>query len=169
MQSTTDEKAIIEKIDIGGPSMIRGAAKNYKDVVVVADKKDIVLEKILSEQNGETSLEQRKDFAAKLLMYARPYDTAISNYFNKQLSIQLHLIKKKKYCAMVKTHIRKRLSIGNLNELFDQLNGKELSYNNLVDVDAAVQLMKEFNQKILHTFCDHQTYQCLRYCTKNNM
>ena len=82
--STTDEKLIIEKIDIGGPSMIRAAAKNHKDVVVVAAKKDYhQLEEILKEQNGETTLEQRRMFAIKAFDVCTGYDLAISNYFNQ--------------------------------------------------------------------------------------
>src|ERR1044071_5913023 len=81
--STTDEKSIIEKIDIGGPSMIRGAAKNFRDVAVIASKKDYAaLENILKEQNGGTTLEQRKSFAAKAFEIVKRYDIAISNYFN---------------------------------------------------------------------------------------
>ena len=81
--STTDEKLIIEKIDIGGPSMIRGAAKNFKDVVVVAAKKEYAaLEQLLKEQKGETTLEQRKAFAAKAFEIVAHYDVAIAKYFN---------------------------------------------------------------------------------------
>src|SRR6478672_9179628 len=80
--STSDEKLIIEKIDIGGPSMIRAAAKNHKDVVVVASKNNYdELEKILTEQKGETTLEQRRDFAARAFNVCSGYDIAISNYF----------------------------------------------------------------------------------------
>src|SRR5262249_13326669 len=80
-----DEKLIIEKIDIGGPSMIRGAAKNFKDVTVIAAKNDYsVLEKLLSEQNGSVSLEQRRSFAAKAFEVVGRYDIAIYNYFNSQ-------------------------------------------------------------------------------------
>jgi len=82
--STTDDKAIIEKIDVGGPSMIRGAAKNHKDVLVIASKKDYeALEAILDQQGGETSLEQRRFFAAKAFNICSGYDIAISNYFNQ--------------------------------------------------------------------------------------
>src|SRR5205085_7529985 len=81
--STTDEKLIIEKIDIGGPSMIRGAAKNFKDVVVIAAKKDYAsLEALLRDQKGETTLEQRKSFAAKAFEIVAHYDVAIAKYFN---------------------------------------------------------------------------------------
>ena len=143
--STTDEKAIIEKIDIGGPSMIRAAAKNHKDVAVVANKKDYtLLETILKEQKGETSLEQRRVFAIKAFDVCTAYDTAISNYFH-QTSILTPFNKEEKTLRYGENPHQKATFFGNINELFDQLNGKELSYNNLVDVDAAVQLMKEFS------------------------
>src|SRR6188474_3978477 len=142
--STTDEKAIIEKIDIGGPSMIRGAAKNHKDVVVVANKADYsLLEKTVREQNGETSLEQRRMFAIKAFDVCTAYDTAISNYFH-QLSVATPFNKEEKAMRYGENPHQKAAFFGDLNELFDQLNGKELSYNNLVDVDAAVQIIKEF-------------------------
>ncbi|TMI94328.1 MAG: bifunctional phosphoribosylaminoimidazolecarboxamide formyltransferase/IMP cyclohydrolase [Bacteroidetes bacterium] len=142
--STTDEKAIIEKIDIGGPSMIRGAGKNHKDVVVVANKADYsLLEKIIREQNGETSLEQRRLFAIKAFDVCTAYDTAISNYFH-HLSVTTPFNKEEKAMRYGENPHQKAAFFGNLNELFDQLNGKELSYNNLVDVDAAVQIIKEF-------------------------
>ncbi len=143
--STTDEKAIIEKIDIGGPSMIRGAAKNHKDVAVVANKADYALvEGILKEQNGETSLEQRRMLAIKAFDVCTAYDTAISNYFH-QLSIATPYNKEAKILRYGENPHQKASFFGNLGELFDQLNGKELSYNNLVDVDAAVQLISEFS------------------------
>ena len=142
--STTDEKAIIEKIDIGGPSMIRGAGKNHKDVVVVANKADYsLLEKVIREQNGETSLEQRRLFAIKAFDVCTAYDTAISNYFH-HLSVTTPFNKEEKAMRYGENPHQKAAFFGNLNELFDQLNGKELSYNNLVDVDAAVQIIKEF-------------------------
>lgn len=143
--STSDEKVIIEKIDIGGPSMIRGAAKNHKDVVVVANKSDYaLLENILKKQNGETSLEQRRVFAIKAFDVCTAYDTAISNYFH-QLSVATPFNKQEKILRYGENPHQKAVFFGNLDELFDQLNGKELSYNNLVDVDAAVQLIKEFS------------------------
>jgi phosphoribosylaminoimidazolecarboxamide formyltransferase / IMP cyclohydrolase len=142
--STTDEKSIIEKIDIGGPSMIRGAAKNHKDVVVIANKTDYpLLEKILKEQNAETSLEQRRLFAIKAFDMCTAYDTAISNYFH-QLSISTPYNKEEKAMRYGENPHQKAAFFGNLDELFEQLNGKELSYNNLVDVDAALQIINEF-------------------------
>ncbi len=142
--STIDEKAIIEKIDIGGPSMLRGAAKNHKDVTVVASKADYaLLEKILNEQKGETSLEQRRQFAIKAFDVCTAYDTAISNYFH-QLSVVTPFNKEEKIMRYGENPHQKAAFFGNLGEIFEQLNGKELSYNNLVDVDAAYQLIGEF-------------------------
>lgn len=143
--STTDEKLIIEKIDIGGPSMIRAAAKNHKDVVVLAAKKEYaVLESLLREQEGATSYEQRRSFAIKAFDVCTAYDTAISNYFH-QSAVETPYNKEEKILRYGENPHQTARYYGNLNELFDQLNGKELSYNNLVDVDAAVQLIREFN------------------------
>ena len=143
--STSDEKAIIEKIDIGGPSMLRAAGKNHKDLTVVANKADYaLLEGILKEQKGETSLEQRRMFAIKAFDVCTAYDTAISNYFHG-LSVITPYNKEEKAMRYGENPHQNAAFFGNLGELFDQLNGKELSYNNLVDVDAAVQLIKEFS------------------------
>ena len=147
VKSTNDEAAIIEKIDIGGPSMIRAAAKNFKNVLVIADKNEYAsLAKILKETNAETSLEERKDFARKAFDVCSRYDIAISNYFNKTGYPNPFATGKKELRYGENPH-QKGFFIGDLNELFDQLHGKELSYNNLVDVDAALQLMKEFKKK----------------------
>lgn len=142
--STTDEKAIIEKIDIGGPSMIRGAAKNHNDVLVIANKKDYSsLENILKEQKGETSLEQRRSFAIKAFDVCTAYDNAISNYFH-QTYFDTIFNKEQKTLRYGENPHQAAAFYGNLEEMFEQLNGKELSYNNLVDIDSAVQLIGEF-------------------------
>ncbi|MGF2412117.1 bifunctional phosphoribosylaminoimidazolecarboxamide formyltransferase/IMP cyclohydrolase [Ferruginibacter sp.] len=142
--STTDETLIIEKIDIGGPSMIRGAAKNHKDVVVVAAKKDYhLLEQILKEQNGETTLQQRRMFAIKAFDVCTGYDLAISNYFNQTDFIN-PFNKAKSVLRYGENPHQQGIFYGNQEEIFDKLHGKELSYNNLVDVDAAVQIISEF-------------------------
>jgi phosphoribosylaminoimidazolecarboxamide formyltransferase/IMP cyclohydrolase len=142
--STKDEKLIIEKIDIGGPSMIRAAAKNHKDVVVVAAKKDYhLLEQLLKEQNGETSLEQRRMFAIKAFDVCTGYDLAISNYFNQTDFIN-PFNKTKTVLRYGENPHQQGIFYGNQEEIFDKLHGKELSYNNLVDVDAAVQIISEF-------------------------
>lgn len=137
LRTTTEEKLIVEKIDIGGPSMIRAAAKNFKDLVVIAAKDDYPsLENLLKTQKGESSLEQRKAYAAKAFEVVMHYDVAISNYFNPGISQALRYGENPHQSAVFH---------GDLTQLFTQLNGKELSYNNLVDVDAAVQLIKEFS------------------------
>jgi phosphoribosylaminoimidazolecarboxamide formyltransferase / IMP cyclohydrolase len=143
--STTEENLIIEKIDIGGPSMIRGAAKNHKDVVVVAAKKDYhLLEEILKEQKGETTLEQRRMFAIKAFDVCTGYDLAISNYFNQTDFIN-PFNKTKSVLRYGENPHQQGIFYGNQDEIFDKLHGKELSYNNLVDVDAAIQIISEFN------------------------
>ncbi|MCZ2458610.1 MAG: bifunctional phosphoribosylaminoimidazolecarboxamide formyltransferase/IMP cyclohydrolase [Chitinophagales bacterium] len=139
------EKLVIEKIDIGGPSMIRGAAKNYKDVTVVANKKDYTfLENLLKEQKGETTTEQRREFARKAFDVCAAYDNAISNYFN-ETNFETIFNKEERPLRYGENPHQKARFFGSLNDLFDQLHGKELSYNNLVDVDAAIQLISEFN------------------------
>jgi phosphoribosylaminoimidazolecarboxamide formyltransferase / IMP cyclohydrolase len=141
--STNEEQKIIEKIDIGGPSMIRGAAKNFKDVLVIASKNNYAeLKKILKEQKGETSLEQRKKFAAIAFDIVKRYDIAISNYFNdNNTDVGDGQIKTLRYGENPHQQASFR---GNLEEIFTQLHGKEISYNNLVDIDAAIQLIREF-------------------------
>src|SRR5690242_18741007 len=142
LKNTSEEQKIIEKIDIGGPSMIRAAAKNFKDLVVLADKSDYAkLEEILNSQKGVTSLEQRRSFAAKAFEVAMNYDIPINNYFNGTI---LQPLKEKKSMRYGENPHQAASFYGNLNEVFTQLNGKELSYNNLVDVDGAMQLIKEF-------------------------
>jgi phosphoribosylaminoimidazolecarboxamide formyltransferase/IMP cyclohydrolase len=146
-----EEAAIIEKIDIGGPSLIRAAAKNHQDVLVVANKKDYaLLEKILKEQNAETTLAQRRMFAIKAFDVCTAYDTAISNYFHK-LSVATPFNKEEKAMRYGENPHQQAAFFGNLDEIFDQLHGKELSYNNLVDVDAAIQLIAEFGPPPLLT------------------
>lgn len=143
--STTDEKKIIEKIDIGGPSMIRAAAKNFNDLVVVADKDDYKnLADMLREQKGATTSDQRKSFAAKAFNICSGYDIAISNYFNQTHYFNPFTANQKILRYGENPH-QKAIFYGDLNTLFSQLQGKELSYNNLVDVDAALQLMSEFS------------------------
>ncbi|HUZ57677.1 MAG TPA: bifunctional phosphoribosylaminoimidazolecarboxamide formyltransferase/IMP cyclohydrolase [Hanamia sp.] len=147
VKSTNDEATIIEKIDIGGPSMIRAAAKNFKNALVIADKNDYQkLENILSAQNAETSLEERKGFARKAFDVCARYDIAISNYFNKTNFANPFSSEKKTLRYGENPH-QQGFFIGNIGEIFEQLHGKELSYNNLVDVDAALQLMNEFDKK----------------------
>lgn len=149
VKSTTDEQAIIEKIDIGGPSMIRGAAKNHRDVVVIASKADYsILEQMLRDQNGTTTLEQRRHFAAKAFEVCAHYDVAISQYFTPGFdNYFLSSVPNPRIMRYGENPHQQGVYYGELDELFEQLNGKELSYNNLVDVDAAVQLIREFSNE----------------------
>ncbi len=142
LRNTSEEKAIIEKIDIGGPSMIRAAAKNFKDLVVIAAKEDYAsFVNLLQSQNGETSVEQRKTFAAKAFAVVMNYDIAINNYFNGTI---IHPLNSKQFLRYGENPHQQAVFYGDLKQIFTQLHGKEISYNNLVDIDAAIQLANEF-------------------------
>lgn len=149
VKNTSEESAIIEKIDIGGPSMIRAAAKNHKDVAVIAAKDDYAeLVNLLEAQGGELSLAQRRVLAAKAFDVVAHYDVAISNYFLEKTgtgSFQLSVSNKQSLRYGENPH-QQAAFYGDIDSLFDKLNGKELSYNNLVDVDAACQIISEFKQ-----------------------
>ncbi len=144
LQATNDEKLIIEKIDVGGPSMIRAAAKNFANVLVIADKNNYsALENILSQNNAETSLEERRQFAAKAFDICTGYDISISNYFNKTSFLNPFAAEKKVLRYGENPH-QQAFFAGSIADAFEQLNGKEISYNNLVDIDSAIQIMNEF-------------------------
>ncbi len=144
VKNTSEEQLIIEKIDIGGPSMIRAAAKNHKDLTVIAAKEDYAqLEELLRTQEGSTTLEQRRAFAAKAFYVVMNYDIAINNYFNGTIVPPFHGRQVLRYGE--NPH-QQGVFYGDLTEIFDKLHGKELSYNNLVDVDAAAQLIAEFGE-----------------------
>lgn len=141
------EEEIIEKIDIGGMALIRGAAKNFNDVLIVSsqDQYDEVLN-LLKEQNGETCLKQRQLFAIRAFQISSHYDTAIFNYMNAGSEVtefKVSIANEKKLRYGENPH-QKGNFYGNLEEYFEQLHGRELSYNNLLDVDAGIQLISEF-------------------------
>ena len=145
LAATTEHEQIIEKIDIGGPSMLRAAAKNFVDVVVVGSKTEYGnLLKMLQSQDCSTTLDQRRAFAAKAFDICTHYDTAISGYFNS-MDLDTPYNKPMRSLRYGENPHQQASFFGNLNELFAQLHGKELSYNNLVDVDAAIQLIREFD------------------------
>ncbi len=146
LKQTKEDKAIIEKIDIGGPSMIRGAAKNHKDVVVIASRNEYHrLEELLDEQKGETTLDQRRSLAARAFEVCAHYDVVIARYFAPlDGEYFLESVEGPKPLRYGENPHQPARFYGNPGELFEQVNGKELSYNNLVDVDAAVQLIQEF-------------------------
>ena len=144
--SGASEQDIIEKIDIGGISLIRAAAKNYKDVLCVSSMEDYsdFLE-VISKDNGNTTLEDRKQFAAKAFNVSSHYDSAIFNYFNQDEKPVLKISETNgKELRYGENPHQKGYFYGDFEAMFDKLHGKELSYNNLLDVDAAVNLMTEF-------------------------
>ncbi len=143
--STNNEKEIIEKIDIGGPSMIRAAAKNFKDILVVADKNDYeALVNLLKKSGVSTSVEDRKSFAAKAFNICSGYDIAISNYFNHTTFPNPFSTAGKSLRYGENPHQTASFN-GDPEKIFQQLSGKEISYNNLVDIQAALSLMSEFS------------------------
>lgn len=148
VKSGASEQDIIEKIDIGGISLIRAGAKNFKDVVIVSNRNQYlnVLD-LLNEKQGFTDINDRKQFALEAFNITSHYDTAIFHYFNSSNNVESF-----KQSILTGSTLRygenphqKGVFYGNLTEMFDKLNGKELSYNNLLDVDAAVNLISEFN------------------------
>ncbi len=145
--SGASEQDIIEKIDIGGISLIRAAAKNFKDVLCVSSVADYKeFENLLEEKGGETNLTDRKKFAAKAFNISSHYDTAIFNYFNtkEEIDVYKESIQNGKTLRYGENPHQKGQFFGDFEMMFDKLHGKELSYNNLLDVDAAVNLINEF-------------------------
>ncbi len=146
---TRDEQEIIEKIDIGGISLIRAAAKNYKDVLVVpsSDHYDALLE-LLQKKGGATDTEDRLWFAAQAFNVSSHYDTHIFKWMNRKSGIRA--FKESRTDATVLRYgenpHQEGVFYGNLDEVFEQLNGKALSYNNLLDLDAAINLINDFEE-----------------------
>lgn len=148
--SGANNQDIIEKIDIGGISLIRAAAKNYKDVVCVSSVADYAeFLDLLVAKNGETSEADRKRFAAKAFNVSSHYDSAIFNYFNKDHEIAALKVSETngKVLRYGENPHQRGFFFGDFDDMFDKLHGKELSYNNLLDVDAAVNLMSEFQNE----------------------
>ncbi len=146
--SGAPEQDIIEKIDIGGISLIRAAAKNFKDVVIISSQAQYAnLEKILKDYDGVTTIEERKVFAKDAFAVSSHYDSAIFNYFDNDqgsaLRISHDTTKTLRYGE--NPHQLGKF-YGNLDEVFDQIHGKEISYNNLLDIDAAVNLISDFEE-----------------------
>jgi phosphoribosylaminoimidazolecarboxamide formyltransferase/IMP cyclohydrolase len=136
LASTSDEAAIIEKIDIGGISLIRAAAKNFQDVAVVPSREDYAFFlRVLQENNGATTLAARQTLARRAFQVSSQYDTAIFTYFNHGHQETLRYGENPHQQAVFRGH---------LDDMFEKLAGKAISFNNLVDIDAAVGLMREF-------------------------
>jgi phosphoribosylaminoimidazolecarboxamide formyltransferase/IMP cyclohydrolase len=146
--STNDEDAIIEKIDIGGISLIRAAAKNHKDVLVVASKdyySDLI--NIIDSNRGGCDYDTRRKFAAAAFAVSSKYDSDIYNYFDsEQNNLRLSLDFKKQLRYGENPH-QSGTFYGDMDKVFDKLNGKEISYNNLLDIDAAIRLIADFNEQ----------------------
>jgi len=151
VDSGAGEQDIIEKIDIGGISLIRAAAKNFKDVICVSSVDDYTeFLNLIKENNGSISLEDRKRFATKSFNVSSHYDSTIFNYFNKnheEAALKISETSGKVLRYGENPH-QKGFFFGNFDALFTKLHGKELSYNNLLDIDAAVNLMNEFKNDL---------------------
>lgn len=158
VESGASEAEIIEKIDIGGISLIRAAAKNFKDVVCIASVNDYSdFLSILNTSGASTTLEQRKHFATNAFNISSHYDTAIFNYFNQHNQPVLKISEPNgKALRYGENPHQKGFFFGDLDAMFTKLHGKELSYNNLLDVDAAVNLMLEFKD-------DEPTFAILKH------
>lgn len=146
--SGASDEAIIEKIDIGGISLIRGAAKNYNDVVIVASKGQYApLRDILAVSGAQTTLQQRCWFAKEAFAVSSGYDSAIYNYFAGEEPADLRVaIDGSQTMRYGENPHQKGYFYGDFSKMFDQLHGKEISYNNLLDIDAATTLIEEFEE-----------------------
>jgi phosphoribosylaminoimidazolecarboxamide formyltransferase/IMP cyclohydrolase len=149
VQSVDDEDEIIEKIDIGGISLIRAAAKNFADVLVISGRNQYQqLSTLLKEKEGMTSVEDRKHFAAEAFKTSSHYDTAIFKYFNRSSGIEAFRVSIDTFYPLRygENPHQKGIFFGDQDGLFDKLHGKEISYNNFLDIDASLGLIDEFNE-----------------------
>ena len=149
--ATDDEATIIEKIDIGGIALIRAAAKNFNDVLIIPSKNQYgFLEQVLGAQNAETSLADRKKMAGAAFSVSSHYDSAIYNYFNRSEEVEDKFrvsFEKATPLRYGENPHQEGIYFGEMNNVFHKIAGKDLSFNNLVDIDAAVQLMAEFEDE----------------------
>jgi len=145
--SGADEPTTIEKIDIGGISLIRGAAKNYNDVVIVASQDQYEpLFEIISSNGAQTTLEERRWFAKEAFAVSSHYDSAIFNYFDgSEKSAFRYSENNAKMLRYGENPHQQGIFFGKFEDLFEQIQGREISYNNLLDIDAAVNLMNDFD------------------------
>lgn len=167
--SGASEADIIEKIDIGGISLIRAAAKNFKDTVIVPSVNEYALFlEMITIGNGATTLENRRLLATKAFHVSSHYDGAIFNYFNTDETIYKASITDGQVLRYGENPHQKGYFFGEFDKMFTKVHGKELSYNNLLDVDAAVNLMNEFKN-------DNPTFAILKHnnacgiATRNTM
>ena len=145
--ATNDEAEIIEKIDIGGVSLIRAAAKNFRDVLVVGSKDEYrMFLDLLNEKDGASTVEERREFARRAFKATSNYDIAIFNYFNEgtaDISFK-YSIHRSDILRYGENPHQNGVFFGDFDRVFEKIGGKAISYNNLVDIDAAVQLIREF-------------------------
>ncbi|MBE6287198.1 MAG: bifunctional phosphoribosylaminoimidazolecarboxamide formyltransferase/IMP cyclohydrolase [Mediterranea massiliensis] len=155
--SGAEEQAIIEKIDIGGISLIRAAAKNFDDVVIVASQAQYQpLKNILMENGAVTTREERRWFAKEAFAVSSHYDSAIFNYFDGEEGSAFRTsANHQKALRYGENPHQKGYFYGNLEEMFDQIHGKEISYNNLLDINAAVDLIDEFGTDTTFAILKH--------------
>jgi phosphoribosylaminoimidazolecarboxamide formyltransferase/IMP cyclohydrolase len=149
VQSVDDEEEIIEKIDIGGISLIRAAAKNFNDVLVISGRNQYKqLSALLNEKKGVTSIDDRKYYAAEAFKTSSKYDTAIFKYFNRSAGIETfrESIDTTYHLRYGENPHQKGIFYGDQDKLFDKLHGKEISYNNFLDIDASLGLIDEFDE-----------------------
>ncbi len=147
--SGASDQDIIEKIDIGGISLIRAAAKNYKDVAIVASKAQYapLLDMLMKNGNAETTLDDRRWLAKEAFAVSSSYDSHIFNYFDGGKFSELRLaVNGSKELRYGENPHQKGYYFGQFEDMFTQLHGKEISYNNLLDIDAAVNLIKDFDE-----------------------
>ncbi len=146
--SGASDSDIIEKIDIGGISLIRAAAKNHKDVIIVASKAQYApLANLLKNNGAQSSIEERRWFAKEAFAVSSSYDSSIFSYFDEETPSALRIaIDEAKVMRYGENPHQKGIFFGDFSEMFNQLHGKEISYNNLLDIDAAVSLIAEFNE-----------------------
>jgi phosphoribosylaminoimidazolecarboxamide formyltransferase/IMP cyclohydrolase len=153
------EQEVIEKIDIGGISLIRAASKNFKDVWIISSREQYAKSlSLLQEQKGKTELEQRKDFAKAAFDLSSHYDTAIYQYFlGNEEAAGVKVSQRNSHSLRYgENPHQKGQFVGDLEQMFTKLNGKELSYNNLLDVDAAVNLMADYqNEPVTFAILKH--------------
>lgn len=148
LSKSATEEEIIEKIDIGGISLIRAAAKNFQDTIIVASKNQYQpLIRLLKEKKGDSDLDDRRWFAKEAFAVSSAYDTAIFNYFDREKPSALRLaIDGSRSLRYGENPHQKGVFYGDFDACFEQLHGKEISYNNLLDIDAAVSLMADFDE-----------------------
>lgn len=148
IKQTTDEQTIIEKIDIGGISLIRAGAKNFKDVLIVSSRDQYAdLMELLEEKNGTTALSDRRSYAASAFAMSSHYDTAIFNWFNQQENQKQFRSSENKSEVLRygENPHQEGVFYGNMDEVFEQIHGKAISYNNILDLDAGISLIQDFD------------------------